>query len=88
MMRIRFTIGDSPIWHEIQIDKYVLSKQQFRDEHDLAHIIKNEQDNIAKSAAISVYESSPLSYVEKGKDLEIKKGDVFKINFNLGDDEK
>ena len=50
--------------------------------------IKNEQDNIAKSAAISVYESSPLSYVEKGKDLEIKKGDVFKINFNLGDDEK
>jgi hypothetical protein len=54
MMRIRFTIGDSPIWHEIQIDKYVLSKQQFRDEHDLAHIIKNEQDKCTNGFAKKV----------------------------------
>ena len=53
-MRIRFTIGDSPIWHEIQIDKYVLSKQQFRDEHDLAHIIKNEQDKCTNGFAKKV----------------------------------
>lgn len=53
-MRIRFTIGDSPIWHEIQIDKYVLSKQQFRDEHDLAHIIKNEQDKCMNGFAKKV----------------------------------
>lgn len=53
-MRIRFTIGDSPIWHEIQIDKYVLSKQQFRDEHDLAYIIKNEQDKCTNGFARKV----------------------------------
>lgn len=50
--------------------------------------IKNERDNRAKSAAVSVYESTPLSYVNKGKDLEFKKGDIFIMSFKLKEEDK
>lgn len=43
--------------------------------------INNTQENRLKSSAEAVYESSPISYVEKGKDIEIKKMDVFYLNF-------
>lgn len=45
--------------------------------------IKNERGNIAKSAAISAYESTPLSYANKGKEIELKKGQVFVMSFKL-----
>lgn len=51
-------------------------------------VVKNEEGNRAKSAAVSVYESTPLSYASKGKELEIKEGQVFVMNFKLlGEDE-
>jgi hypothetical protein len=50
--------------------------------------VKNEEGNRAKSAAISVYESSPISYVSKGKELDIKKGDIFIMNFQMLDEDE
>ncbi len=50
-------------------------------------VVKNEHDNRAKSAAISVYESTPLSYINKGKEIEIKEGKVFVMSFKTSDDE-
>lgn len=51
--------------------------------------VKNEEGNRAKSAVVSVYESTPLSYINKGKDLEIKKGQVFVMSFKFrGEDEE
>lgn len=44
MARIRFTLGDSNIWHEFQLENYELSNSIFRDEQDLSYIIKREQD--------------------------------------------
>ena len=49
--------------------------------------VKNEQGNRAKSAAVSVYEHSPLSYVNKGEELCIPKGSVFIMNFKSKNDE-
>lgn len=49
--------------------------------------VKNEQGNRAKSAVVSVYENSPLSYVNKGKELEIQKGQVFVMSFKQIKDE-
>ena len=45
--------------------------------------VKNEEGNVIKSSAKAVYESTPLSYAEKGKDLEIKQGEHFYINFEV-----
>ncbi len=50
-------------------------------------IAKNENGNRAKSAIISVYKSTPLSFISKGKELEIKKGQVFIMNFKTKNDE-
>ena len=44
-------------------------------------LIKNEKDNRAKSVVVNVYEKSPLSYCNKGKELEIFKGQEFVMNF-------
>lgn len=49
--------------------------------------IKNEQDNRFKSSVNEVYEKSPLSYVEKGSQLEIKAGDVFLLNFKVKEED-
>ena len=48
--------------------------------------VKNEEGNRAKSAVVSVYESTPLSYANKGKELEFKKGQVFIMNIKLKKD--
>lgn len=48
--------------------------------------VKNEEGNRAKSAAVSVYESTPLSYVSKGKEMEIKSGQTFTMNFKFSDE--
>lgn len=47
--------------------------------------VKNEKENRAKSAVVSAYESTPLSYVNKGKELEFKRGQIFIMNFKLKD---
>ena len=48
--------------------------------------IKNEQDNRFKSSVTEVYQDSPLSYVEKGEELIIEKGQIFFLNFKTKDD--
>ena len=50
--------------------------------------VKNEEGGRLKSSAVSVYESTPLSYVEKGEDIVIAKNQVFILNFKLRDDEE
>ena len=45
--------------------------------------VKNEQDNRFKSSVTSVYENSPVSYVEKGNEIEISKNQVFLLNFKI-----
>lgn len=50
--------------------------------------VKNEEDNRIKSSAVSVYESTPLSYVEKGMDIFIAKDQIFMLNFKLKDEEE
>lgn len=50
--------------------------------------IKNEKDNRFKSSVTEVYQDSPLSYVEKGEELVIEKGQLFFLNFKTKDDEK
>lgn len=54
MKRIRFTIGESQVWHEIQLNNYELSKEQFKDEHEISRIIKEEQDNCKDGKAKKV----------------------------------
>lgn len=43
--------------------------------------VENAQDNRFKSSAVSVYEASPFSYVEKGEDLNIKNFQSFYLKF-------
>ena len=49
-------------------------------------VVKNEEGNRAKSAVVSAYESTPLSYASKGKDIELKSGQVFIMSFKLKDE--
>lgn len=51
-------------------------------------VTQNEEGNRAKSAVVSVYESTPLSYASKGKELEIKKGQVFVMSFKTKEDDE
>ena len=44
--------------------------------------VKNEQGNRLKSAGVSLYESTPISYAKKGEDLYINKSDVFYLKFS------
>jgi len=48
--------------------------------------IQNDEGNRLKSSAVSVYESSPLSYVEKGQELTIETGQTFYLKFPDADD--
>jgi hypothetical protein len=50
--------------------------------------VQNEEGNRLKSAGKNVYDNSLLSYVEEGKDLEIKQGDKFYLKFGLDADEE
>lgn len=45
--------------------------------------IKNEEDNVLKSAGVAAYKASPLSYIEEGEPLIIKKGETFFIDFKV-----
>lgn len=45
--------------------------------------IKNQEGNRFKSSAKSLYESTPLSYVEHGKQIYLKKDDIFLLNFKV-----
>lgn len=47
---------------------------------------KNEKDNRFKSGVANAYEESPVSYVEKGEQLEIKTGDDFYFVFKTEED--
>lgn len=42
---------------------------------------KNPENNRLKSAGIQVYKDSPLSYIEEGKDIEIKENTMFILKF-------
>lgn len=53
MTKIRFTLGDSAIWHEFEMD-YHLTGEVFRDEQDLSYIIKKEQDRCSSFRARKV----------------------------------
>ena len=48
--------------------------------------VKNESDNRFKSSVKSIYKHSPLSYVEKGQDIEINVHDVFGLKFKVEDE--
>ena len=50
--------------------------------------VKNEQGNRAKSAAVSLYESTPLSYANKGEDINIPQGTIFVMSFKNAKEEK
>lgn len=43
--------------------------------------VKNEEGNRFKSGAKSVYNATPLSYSQKGKDIEITQNQVFYLKF-------
>ncbi|MBR1908719.1 hypothetical protein IJ818_07265 [bacterium] len=45
-------------------------------------IVKNEEGKRLKSGAIAAYNATPISYIEKGKEIFINKGDVFLLKFN------
>ena len=49
--------------------------------------INNEEDNRLKSGVIEAYKESPLSYISKGEELDIKPGDNFYLVFKIKDDE-
>lgn len=50
--------------------------------------VKNEEGNRLKSSAKSIYENTPLSFVEVGEELEIQSGDVFIFKFKTKRDEE
>lgn len=45
--------------------------------------IKNPEGNRAKSAGVALYNATPLSYISKGNDIVINKGDNFLLNIEL-----
>lgn len=47
--------------------------------HLVEGAVENAEGNRAKSALYAFYENSPLSLFKKGKELEIKQGDIFYI---------
>ncbi len=50
--------------------------------------VKNEEGNRAKSAAVSLYESTPLSYANKGEDINIPQGTIFVMSFKNAKEKK
>lgn len=44
-------------------------------------VVKNENDNHLKSGVVNAYESTPISYIEVGEQLDIQKGDSFYLIF-------
>ena len=56
--------------------------------HAVEGAVKNEEGNRFKSSAVSVYENSPFSYIEKGSELEIREHDLFSLRFKEADGEE
>lgn len=50
--------------------------------------VRNDSGNRLKSSAKSVYEASPVAYVEKGHDIVINKDQIFYLKFPNIKDEK
>jgi len=48
--------------------------------------VQNDEDNRLKSGVKNAYEESPVSYIEKGEQLEIKTGDKFYFVFKTAED--
>lgn len=48
---------------------------------------KNPENNRLKSGVVQIYKDSPLSYIEEGKDIEIKEDTVFVLKFKSSDAE-
>ena len=46
-------------------------------------VVSNKSGNRAKSAVIGAYERTPLSYANKGKEIELKSGQIFTMSFKL-----
>ena len=71
MAKIKFTLGDSDSWHEIELD-YQLTHQRFRDEHDLSFIIKREQDRCCfqRAKKVQVYDDNGILMAESSNILE------------------
>ncbi len=46
-------------------------------------VVSNKEGNRAKSAVVGAYERTPLSYANKGQELEFKQGQVFVMSFKL-----
>lgn len=44
-------------------------------------VVKNEEGNRLKSSATALYKNSPVSYVEKGEEVNIKNGEIFYLKF-------
>ena len=55
--------------------------------HAVEGAVKNEEGNRFKSSAVSVYESTPFSYVEKGEEIVIPKNNIFILNFKVKGEE-
>ncbi len=51
-------------------------------------VYKNEEGNRLKSGAVAAVDATPLSYYKYGNDLVFKKGQIFKMNMIVEDDEK
>ena len=49
--------------------------------------IQNKDGNRAKSMAMSVYKSLPISYIDRGNEITITKGQIFIINFKSSKEE-
>jgi hypothetical protein len=45
--------------------------------------VKNEEGNRLKSSITSAYEATPVSYIEKGEELDIKKNEHFYLKFQI-----
>lgn len=50
-------------------------------------VVSNKEGNRAKSAVVGAYERTPLSYANKGEEIEIKQGQRFTMSFKLKEEE-
>ena len=50
-------------------------------------VVANKEGNRAKSAVVGAYERTPLSYANKGQEMEFKQGQIFVMSFKLKGEE-
>jgi hypothetical protein len=51
-------------------------------------VVSNKEGNRVKSAVVGAYERTPLSYANKGQEMEFKQGQVFVMSFKLKGEEE